>query len=417
MSQFIFPVQNGFPSYPVADDHQTVGEKEKRTSVFIGHLKRQLSGEGMEKESVMMTDEGQEAEQNELIRLLQAEDWEDVPEVFELLALYQEGNVTGEIMPVNLTASFGEEPIESVLTAVQTLTELTGIKVPENIQMNPPDEKSLEMLVSILQQSLGINDDVWMDSAVRKPLQMILKWSKLAALAGTVNGTEPSLLESKEKLANALDKWSERIGSLFTSAQGTEKDQKSKTDSSSLHNMPRDSSFGLRSGMPEMAVNQTILAKDLQRMDSGPLIIMKNGQPVESNEWMKQLDTILSKAKLTSFNGLQRLQIQLAPEHLGTLQIEMIKKNGQITASIIANTQQGKEILDSHLNHLKMTLSNQGIQMDRIILQDAQAAFDETLKDHQQRKDQDQELLKEEEELEMASFLDELQQLLINETI
>ena len=132
---------------------------------------------------------------------------------------------------------------------------------------------------------------------------------------------------------------------------------------------------------------------------------------------MKQLDTILSKAKLTSFNGLQRLQIQLAPEHLGTLQIEMIKKNGQITASIIANTQQGKEILDSHLNHLKMTLSNQGIQMDRIILQDSQAAFDETLKDHQQRKDQNQELLKEEEELEMASFLDELQQLLINETI
>lgn len=417
MNQFIVSVQKDIPSYPLAADNQAVGEKGKDASVFLEQLTRQLALEDEEQESVIMPDKGQAAEQKELTAFLQAEDWEDVPEVLELLALFQGGNEMREILPIHLTASFGEEPIESVLNAIHTLADVTGIKAPETLQLDPPDEKTMDILVSILQQSMDIADDVLMDRTILEPLQKMLKWSKLMALIGTANGSDTILIESKEKLVNALEQWTEKIPSLFLSSKGAEKVQKPPLDSSSQPYMPRDSNFGLRIGMQEMAVNQTILAKDLQRNDSGTLMVMKNGQPVEANEWARQLEGILAKARFTSLNGLQRLQIRLAPEHLGTLQIEMIKKNGQITASIMANTQQGKEILESHLNHLKMTLSNQGIQMERIILQDSQTVFGEQLKDQQQSREQEQEVPKKEEEIEFSSFLDELQEIVINETV
>ena len=63
--------------------------------------------------------------------------------------------------------------------------------------------------------------------------------------------------------------------------------------------------------------------------------------------------------------------VKLTPENLGTLQIEISQKDGQLVAKIIASSQRGKELLDSQLHGLRVTLAAQGINFDKIDFEQA----------------------------------------------
>lgn len=416
MNQRIFFVQNGLPSSLNVRD-KTFSEREQRTSSFLGHLRAHLPEPSIKKASVT-TDDRQEEEWSRLTDLLEANNWEEVPEALELLALLQDESAEGDILPVNLTDVFGGEPGESIEAAIRALEDLAGLDGQGDLQVYPPNEKSIETLVLILQQSLSISSDRIANGKIEKPLQMILKWGHLIKLTYGANEPDGQSKEAKDRLAKVLEQWKEKIPSLIGSADQAGKEQKLQLSSPYMPVATADSIFGLKpSGIQELPVNQTMLVGDLQINDSQTLVVSKNGQVIESDEFMKQWESLMMKAKFTSVNGLQRLQIQLAPENLGALHIQMSKKDGQILATIVASTQQGKEILESHLHSLKTTLTNQGIQLDRILLQDSQAIFDEQLKDQQRQKEEPQEQLEEKEDAGFASFLDELQELLINETI
>ena len=414
MNQYIFSVQKGIPSPPTAGG-QTFLKPIERSSSFQSHLKAHLSEREIEIESVN-GDGGGEAGWNELADLLKANSWEEVPEALEWLALLKDSTMAGEIMPLNLTAIFGDRPGESVEMALQTLGSQLGIDIQDDLRVFPPDEKSIEALISVLLQSLSNSKEIMAGEKDQRSLQMVLKWAQLVVFAHAENETEAHMGE--EILTKTLEQWKERISSMLSSANQGGNDKLLPQSSAFLPSASEDSMLRLtRSGGQEIPLNQIVLAGELHIKDSQAIVLMKNGQTIEASELMKQLDSVFAKAKFSSLNGLQRLHIQLAPENLGTLQIELTKKNGQVLATIVSSTQQGKEILESHLHSLKMTLANQGIQMDRILLQDSQASFDEQLKDQHHPKEEQQERLEDQEDGGFSTFLDELQELLIDETV
>ena len=61
-----------------------------------------------------------------------------------------------------------------------------------------------------------------------------------------------------------------------------------------------------------------------------------------------------------------KLLLKLFPENLGQIRIELIQKDGVLTARLLASTSLGKELLDSNFNQLKTGFVAQNIQMDRI---------------------------------------------------
>ena len=89
---------------------------------------------------------------------------------------------------------------------------------------------------------------------------------------------------------------------------------------------------------------------------------------VNSEQLLKSFEDIISRAKFTNNNGIQKLFIKLNPEHLGSLRVELIQQNGVINAKIIASTAQAKEQLDSQMQGLKQAFINQNIPVEKLEL-------------------------------------------------
>ncbi|WP_025027655.1 flagellar hook-length control protein FliK [Caldalkalibacillus mannanilyticus] len=61
-----------------------------------------------------------------------------------------------------------------------------------------------------------------------------------------------------------------------------------------------------------------------------------------------------------------QIRIKLAPEHLGHLDIKVISENGKISAVVLASSRLAKEALELQLSQLRLALTQQGLQVDKI---------------------------------------------------
>ncbi|RLJ86162.1 flagellar hook-length control protein FliK [Planococcus citreus] len=75
---------------------------------------------------------------------------------------------------------------------------------------------------------------------------------------------------------------------------------------------------------------------------------------------------ISSPARLSTGGNETRLRINIFPEHLGHLEILVSTAGGKVSAQIIASHGTAKEAVEFQLNQLRMSLSQQGVEIDRL---------------------------------------------------
>ncbi|MFP3358490.1 flagellar hook-length control protein FliK [Planococcus sp. SIMBA_143] len=75
---------------------------------------------------------------------------------------------------------------------------------------------------------------------------------------------------------------------------------------------------------------------------------------------------ISSPARLSAGGNETRLRINIFPEHLGHLEILVSTAGGKVSAQIIASHGAAKEAVEFQLNQLRMSLSQQGVEIDRL---------------------------------------------------
>nr|WP_272885717.1 flagellar hook-length control protein FliK [Fictibacillus marinisediminis] len=86
-------------------------------------------------------------------------------------------------------------------------------------------------------------------------------------------------------------------------------------------------------------------------------------------QFVKEFQNIILSGKFAaSSNGTAKLNIRLTPEHLGTLNIELISKNGELSARILTSSVGAKEMMESQIHVLKNALHGNSIQLDRIVV-------------------------------------------------
>lgn len=78
------------------------------------------------------------------------------------------------------------------------------------------------------------------------------------------------------------------------------------------------------------------------------------------------LSQINSKITLPQGNTTSKVNIILQPENLGKVSVEIIKTQEGITAKMVAETTQIKDLLDKSLESLKNTLASQGVNVNNI---------------------------------------------------
>ena len=96
------------------------------------------------------------------------------------------------------------------------------------------------------------------------------------------------------------------------------------------------------------------------------LMIPKGTTSTSFDQFVQDFSKVLESSQWIKSPNMNKLLIKLYPEQLESLRIEILQKDGMMTARIMANTAQAKDLLDSSLQGLKHSFGQQQIQVDKI---------------------------------------------------
>ncbi|MBO8171015.1 MAG: flagellar hook-length control protein FliK [Bacillaceae bacterium] len=98
--------------------------------------------------------------------------------------------------------------------------------------------------------------------------------------------------------------------------------------------------------------------------------IMQEGQPsplIQASRFSEDMPALMvQQLKMMKGHDASRATIRLYPESLGQLNVEIVTRNGQITAQFIAETGMGKDLIESQLHVLRHALVQHGLQVDKL---------------------------------------------------
>lgn len=121
---------------------------------------------------------------------------------------------------------------------------------------------------------------------------------------------------------------------------------------------------------------------------------------VHANQLTQQVTQIFVKQmKMTQLNGVHEAKLILNPQSLGQVDVTITSHNGVITAHFSAETQAGRDLLDNQLPQLRAALTQQGLQVDRLeVNQQQEATFSFQQQREQARQQQDNNRKKDQQE-------------------
>ncbi|PKG24936.1 flagellar hook-length control protein FliK, partial [Niallia nealsonii] len=162
---------------------------------------------------------------------------------------------------------------------------------------------------------------------------------------------------------------------------------------------------------------KTIVVGQMQTVVSTkqePLVLLTaSGNPVSAHQLREQLEKVLVNGKFVNNGDNQTFTLRLAPDHLGSIKIEIYQNEGNISAKILTASQEAKDILESHLTSIKHSLGPQNAVVDKLDIAYTPSQQDKTTKDNQQQQQQQQQKEEQssqqkEQEKQRKTFLEEL---------
>lgn len=285
-------------------------------------------------------------------------------------------------------------PTEDVLSSVQVLLQNIKELIQDAFQVT-------EQELSTMMDTMGITD---MD---------LLNPQVISDLAVQINGTEdplellfqPEFTETLKELQNNIAAAKEE---LFSQIHMTEKEvvnvvekmgeeevpeEKSlsvktddkETEQTPIENVPKDiqtekpdskekgMSFETKDHKDSAQPQQTLAGNIINNLEQAITEVIPE---VDAAKIVKQVITEMQvsiKADTTSF------EMQLNPEHLGKINLQVASKNGVVTAQIATETAMAKEALESQLVTLKETLNQQGVKVEAVEVVIATHEFERNL--------------------------------------
>lgn len=276
----------------------------------------------------------------------------------EELDLEQEGD-DFSLNPQNLLSA-------NIMELYTNLKKVTVLSEEEWHDLPLSGVVNLLKLVKIQDLLLENKDMTQDEAAIQKQMKHLLEGitGKLEKWLSnqSKSKTEPDQSNTLEK---GQTKAIETFKSAFSHLSGSDKVNKDGAVASSVTLQSPDSSKHQGSGMPFL----------MTKLEQFVLAAPKVEQTASQGEFVKHFENILSKANFSVTNGVNKLLIRLNPEHLGSLRIELIQKDGMLSAKILATTAQAKDMLENQIHGLKQAFSGQNIQIDRIEISQAFNAF------------------------------------------
>ncbi|MCU6599814.1 flagellar hook-length control protein FliK [Peribacillus frigoritolerans] len=348
---------------PIPSD--MAGITEGRISVIkelLGFLKlERLSDTG--EESAAVAPAVNQQDNNHILQLLTNVAGNDEDALADFLASIEELDLEQEVDDFSLNSqsllSANVMDLYTILNKVTALSEEEWQELPLSGVVN------LLKLVKI-QALLSENKNMTQDEAsIQKQMKRLLEGITGKLEKWLSNQSKSEIHRSFNTLEKGQTKAIETLKSAFSQLSGSDKVNKDGTMGSGVTLQSTDSGKHQGPGMPFL----------MTKLEQFVLAAPKGEQTVSQEEFVKQFENILSKANFSGTNGVNKLLIRLNPEHLGSLRIELIQKDGMMSAKILATTAQVKDMLENQIHGLKQAFSGQNIQIERIEISQAFNAF------------------------------------------
>ncbi|MFS0887835.1 flagellar hook-length control protein FliK [Peribacillus frigoritolerans] len=304
------------------------------------------------KESAAVAPAVNQLDKNHIFQLLTNVAGNDEDALADFLASIEELDIEQEVDDFSLNSqsllSANGMDLYTILNKVTALSEEEWQELPLSGVVN------LLKLVKI-QALLSENKDMTQDeAAIQKQMKRLLEGITGKLEKWLSNQSKSEIHRSFNTLEKGQTKAIETLKSAFSQLSGSDKVNKDGTMGSGVTLQSTDSGKHQGPGMPFL----------MTKLEQFVLGAPKGEQTVSQEEFVKQFENILSKANFSGTNGVNKLLIRLNPEHLGSLRIELIQKDGMLSAKILATTAQVKDMLENQIHGLKQAFSGQNIQIE-----------------------------------------------------
>lgn len=97
---------------------------------------------------------------------------------------------------------------------------------------------------------------------------------------------------------------------------------------------------------------------------------------------------VVEQVSVQTKQGMTTMELQLYPAHLGRVVVQLVSKDGNVTAQITAETEAAKNALEGQLTLLKENLVNQGVKIESVEVTIASHAFEQNMQGEGQSQEQ-----------------------------
>ncbi|MEK5102412.1 flagellar hook-length control protein FliK [Cytobacillus sp. FSL M8-0252] len=427
---------------PINNNHQSTKEVSANEKVGKGDFAQFLGSVLSTVETVSSnSDVTKDAvtKQDDLLSLLGVLEWEDLPEEWQSFMYIDLRDEPLVVEKASQLLNIEEEEMELIFTHIQSLLKNQD-DISIDLQTAEARENFLSKLVSVVeggraQTQTQTTDLITQNKAVFQTIKLVQMMNQQ---------TEPSPFNQQQLagLVKDIVKILENEAVVPIPQSISLKARETQLRTQQLVNHSPLSMTLINSEQKQMETEVEILStiskgiedqnpdiKTVQvptnpvaisKNDTLQLHILQNGKPIPAEQLVKQFENTLSRAKFTTVNGIQKLSIQLTPEHLGTLKIEIVQKDQVMIARIIASTQAAKDAFESSAQTLRQAFHSQNINVDKIEIyqtsleqKHAEESFSQREK-NQPNQDGDGHNRREEQEDKATSFFDELEAELLN---
>lgn len=135
-----------------------------------------------------------------------------------------------------------------------------------------------------------------------------------------------------------------------------------QTDGKAQQNITQDASITESNASTQNTFENPVL-QAIQNAVNNVQSVAVSEESVQQTNVVRQ---IVEQVRLNMNQQSTSLELQLYPEHLGRIQINIVSKQGVMTASIVAETESAKQAIESGLLNLKEAMEQQDLKVEAI---------------------------------------------------
>ncbi|MGS2776852.1 flagellar hook-length control protein FliK [Robertmurraya sp. GLU-23] len=344
-------------------------------------------------------------------------------EVKDLLALLSKDDLLDVEDGLQLLDQLISNSNEDLLTMIENYLGMSHLQfqnllsnVMEKLQIEGREGQSdLAKLLQVIEKMSNLTVSQ-LHSVLDKDSLKLIKSAKLYELMAKNQDSlneESSKIDFKSlsaKLTSILE------GNLLKSDQAASRLAFLKQTFSGIltNSSAKEESTSTNSSKTEM-ISGSVQFMQISRPEQLTLTLSTGTKQVQTEQLIKQFESILARSQFSNVNGVQRLFLQLNPGHLGSLRIEIIQQDSVMVAKIVTSTQAAKEAIEGQLSQLKQAFNTQNIQVERVEISQQTTGQERFLnRDSEQEQARQEQAERKEEQTSDQDFISSFEEALLN---